>query len=161
MLSNGIDWTHSNIPSPLSPSFIALNKNTGEFEAEDNVGIGPRIFHGQWSSPSAGTVNGETHLYFGGGDGWLYAFGTKTVTGENNESDESDILPEIWRFDCNPPEYRWLGGVVGGTKLRYGVDDPSLSEILSTPVLHNNRIYVALAVIALGGYQLLRAFGAV
>ena len=25
--SNGQDWTHSNIPSPLSPSFIAINKN--------------------------------------------------------------------------------------------------------------------------------------
>src|SRR5687767_3689094 len=45
--SNGQDWTHSNIPSPLSPSFIALDKKTGAFVAEDEANIGPRIFHGQ------------------------------------------------------------------------------------------------------------------
>src|SRR5439155_1445848 len=28
--SNGQDWSHVNIPSPNSPSFIALNKKTGE-----------------------------------------------------------------------------------------------------------------------------------
>src|ERR1044071_554786 len=50
--SNGQDWTHSNIPSPNAPSFIALNKKTGELAGEDDAHIGPRIFHGQWSSPS-------------------------------------------------------------------------------------------------------------
>ena len=27
------DWSHTNIPSPLSPSWIALDKNTGELLA--------------------------------------------------------------------------------------------------------------------------------
>src|SRR3989441_10946070 len=54
--SNGQDWTHVNIPSPNSPSFIALNKKTGEFVAEDDAHIGPHIFHGQWGSPSMGVV---------------------------------------------------------------------------------------------------------
>src|ERR1051325_2302576 len=62
--SNGQDWTHSNIPSPLSPSFIALNKNTGEFAGEDDAHIGPRIFHGQWSSPSTAKVNGRQEIFF-------------------------------------------------------------------------------------------------
>src|SRR5207244_12368720 len=57
--SNGQDWTHSNIPSPNSPSFIALNAKTGEFLAEDDAHIGPHIFHGQWSSPSLAVVNGR------------------------------------------------------------------------------------------------------
>ena len=67
--SNGQDWSHSNIPSPLSPSFVALNKKTGQLLGEDDAGIGPRIFHGQWSSPSMGLVNGKPQIYFGGGDG--------------------------------------------------------------------------------------------
>ena len=49
--SNGQDWTHSNVPSPLSPSFIALDAKTGELKGEDDAGIGPNIYHGQWSSP--------------------------------------------------------------------------------------------------------------
>ncbi len=72
--SNGQDWTHVNIPSPLSPSFIALDKKTGEFLGEDDAEIGPRIMHGQWTSPSIGKVNGKKQVYFGGGDGVLYAF---------------------------------------------------------------------------------------
>ena len=36
--SNGVDWSHTNIPSPLSPSWIALNKKTGELVGEDGSG---------------------------------------------------------------------------------------------------------------------------
>src|SRR5438105_9618995 len=77
--SNGQDWSHVNIPSPNSPSFIALNKKTGEFVAEDDAHIGPHIFHGQWSSPSMGVVNGRKLVFFGGGDGYCYAFDPKPV----------------------------------------------------------------------------------
>src|SRR5256886_10238585 len=77
--SNGQDWTHVNIPSPNSPSFIALNKNTGELLGEDDAHISQRIFHGQWSSPSTGNVNGRQLVFFGGGDGWCYAFDAKPV----------------------------------------------------------------------------------
>src|ERR1051325_20414 len=98
--SNGQDWTHVNIPSPNSPRLIALNKKTGKLVAEDSAEIGPRIFTGQWSSPSLGIVNGQKQIYFGGGDGWWYAFGTKPV-----KKDDTDVLPGIWKVDCNPPEY--------------------------------------------------------
>jgi len=54
--SNGQDWTHVNVPSPHAPSLVAVNKNTGELAGEDDAGIGTRLFHGQWSSPSAGKV---------------------------------------------------------------------------------------------------------
>src|SRR5258706_2633693 len=77
--SNGQDWTHVNIPSPNSPSFIALGKYNGEFAGEDDAHIGPKIFHGQWSSPSTGVVNGKQQVYFGGGDGFLYAFDPNPV----------------------------------------------------------------------------------
>src|SRR5437588_23902 len=99
--SNGQDWTHSNIPSPLSPSFIALDKKTGELRGEDEAHIGPKIFHGQWSSPSTGKVNGRQLIFFGGGDGWCYAFDAKPV----KEGDTS-FLKVVWKYDCNPPEYK-------------------------------------------------------
>ena len=128
--SNGQDWSHSNIPSPLSPSFIALNKATGELVGEDDAGIGPKIFHGQWSSPSMGMVNGKPQIYFGGGDGLLYAFDPKPVIGE----DEYNYLKRIWWFDANPPEYR--------TKKYPAAEGPS--EINATPTFWKNRVYVAI-----------------
>ena len=132
--SNGQDWTHVNIPSPLSPSFIALNKKTGEFAGEDDAGIGPRIFHGQWSSSSAAEVNGKWQIYCGGGDGVLYAFDALP-----QKADETSFLRKHWWFDCNPPEYK----VKDGKPIRYpAAEGPS--EINATPVFYKNRVYVAI-----------------
>jgi outer membrane protein assembly factor BamB len=132
--SNGQDWTHVNIPSPLSPSFIAVDKRTGELAGEDDAGIGPRIFHGQWGSPSAGKVNGETQVYFGGGDGWLYAFAA-----EPKAEDDLPMLTTVWKYDANPPEYRTRNG----QPIRYpSADGPS--EINSTPVFYKDRVYIAI-----------------
>lgn len=133
--SNGQDWTHVNIPSPLSPSFIAVNKHTGELVAEDNAGIGPRIFHGQWTSPSAGMVNGEPQLLFGGGDGWLYAFNPKPV---HNADEGLNFLEVIWKVDSNPPEYK----VKDGKPIKYP-DAEGPNEIVATPVFYKNRVYSA------------------
>ena len=131
--SNGQDWTHSNIPSPMSPSFIALNKKTGELMGEDDAKIGPRIFHGQWSSPSAGKVNGKDLVFFGGGDGFCYAFDPKPV----KEGDTS-FLKKVWWVDGNPPEYK----TKDGRPIKYpAAEGPS--EINSTPVFYKNRVYVA------------------
>jgi outer membrane protein assembly factor BamB len=132
--SNGQDWTHSNIPSPLSPSLIALNKNTGEFAGEDDAHIGPHIFHGQWSSPSTAKVNGRQELFFGGGDGFCYAFDPTPVKG-----DDTSYIKKIWWFDGNPPDYR----VRDGKKVRYPSPEGP-SEINATPVFWKNRVYVAI-----------------
>jgi len=131
--SNGQDWTHSNIPSPLSPSFIAVNKKTGELAGEDNAGIGPRIFHGQWSSASSGVVNGKPLVFFGGGDGWCYAFDPRPV-----KSEDVTYLKTAWKYDCNPPGYK----VKDDKPIKYpAADGPS--EINATPVFYKNRVYVA------------------
>jgi outer membrane protein assembly factor BamB len=129
--SNGQDWTHSNIPSPNSPSFIAINKKTGQLAGEDDAQIGPHIFHGQWSSPSTGVVNGRQLIFFGGGNGFCYAFDAQPV----KEGDTS-FLKTAWKFDCNPPD-RW------GTDVSHkypGAEGPS--EINATPVFYKNRVYV-------------------
>jgi outer membrane protein assembly factor BamB len=132
--SNGQDWTHVNIPSPLSPSYIALNKATGEFAGEDDAGIGPRIFHGQWSSPSSGEVNGKVQVYAGGGDGVLYA-----LEANPSKAEDTSFLRKVWWFDCNPPEYK----ARNGQPIKYpAAEGPS--EINATPVFYRNRVYVAI-----------------
>jgi outer membrane protein assembly factor BamB len=131
--SNGQDWTHVNVPSPLSPSFIALNKKTGALEGEDETGIGPRIYHGQWTSLSTGKVNGKDLLFAGGGDGWFYAL-------DSVPKQEGDValLKTVFKYDCNPPEYKTRDG----KPIKYpAAEGPS--EINSTPVFYKNRVYIA------------------
>lgn len=133
--SNGQDWTHVNIPSPLSPSFISLDEKSGELLGEDDAGIGPRIFHGQWTSPSAGKIKDQWQVYFGGGDGVLYALNA-------NETKEDDVsyIKKVWWFDCVPDEYK---KDKDGKPIKYpAAEGPS--EINSTPVFYKNRVYVAI-----------------
>ena len=55
--SNGLDESHVNLPSPDAPSFIAMDKNTGEVYWTDKSPI-DNILHGQWSSPAVGLLGG-------------------------------------------------------------------------------------------------------
>lgn len=133
--SNGQDWTHVNIPSPLSPSFIALDKKTGAFLAEDDAKIGTNIKHGQWSSPSIGEINGKKQVYFGGGDGILYAFDPTPV-----KEGDSTFIKKVWWFDAVPEEYKHDKD---GKPIKYpAAEGPS--EINATPVFYKNRVYVAI-----------------
>ena len=132
--SNGQDWTHSNIPSPNAPSFIAVDKKTGKFLGEDDAKIGPHILHGQWGSPTLEEVNGKKLVVFGGGDGWCYAFDAKP----ENPGDEG-VLKTVWKYDANPPEYK---KDKEGRPIKYPAAE-GVSEINATPVFWKNRIYVA------------------
>jgi outer membrane protein assembly factor BamB len=114
---NGVDEGHINIPSPLAPSFIAVDKNTGKLAWESAL-PGETIFHGTWSNATYGTAGGREQVIFPGGDGWVYSFEPKT--GEL-----------IWKFDANPKGAVYeLGGA--GTA----------NEIISTAVFHEGRVYV-------------------
>ena len=66
--SNGVDEGHVNIPSPFSPDFIALDKNTGELLWESNP-VGENVLHGAWTNPSYGVINGQAQIVFAGGNG--------------------------------------------------------------------------------------------
>lgn len=115
--SNGVDEGHIHIPSPFAPSFIALNKKTGELVWED-ASPGENILHGQWSNPAYGVIAGKPQVIMPGGDGWVYSL-------------EPETGKLIWKFDCNPKDSVWeLGG--RGTR----------NSIISTPVIFANRIYV-------------------
>lgn len=115
--ANGVDESHTNIPAPLAPSFIAVDKRTGELVWEDDSPAGD-ILHGQWSNPAYAVIGGRPQVIFAGGNGWLYSFVPET--GEL-----------IWKFDCNPKDAVWeLGGA--GTR----------NYIIATPVVHDGKIYL-------------------
>jgi outer membrane protein assembly factor BamB len=117
------------------PSFIALDKKTGEFLAEDDAKIGMNIKHGQWTSPSVGKVNGKDQVYFGGGDGILYAFDPNP-----QKEGDSSYMKKVWWFDAVPEEYKHDKS---GKPIKYpAAEGPS--EINATPVFYKNRIYVAI-----------------
>lgn len=114
---NGVDEGHINIPAPSAPSFLALDKRTGETIWSSDLPDGA-ILHGQWSNPAYGVIDGTPQIIFPGGDGWMY--GLVPETGE-----------VIWKFDVNPKDSVWeLGGA--GTR----------NNIISTPVIYKDRVYI-------------------
>ena len=133
--SNGVDKSHNHLPSPKAPSLIALDKRTGALAAVDDADIGPRIFHGQWSSPSLGVVRGRPLLFFGGGDGVCYAYDPEPAAGKDGAP---ETLRKVWWFDCDPPELRFRDS----KPIPYKAKGDGPSEIIGTPVFHNNRVYV-------------------
>lgn len=115
--ANGVDEGHVHIPSPFAPSFIAVNKDTGELVWESDL-PGENILHGQWSNPAYAEINGVPQVILPGGDGWVYSL-------------EPETGKLIWKFDGNPKDSVWeLGG--RGTR----------NAIIATPVIYNNRVYV-------------------
>lgn len=135
--SNGVDWTHTNIPNPSAPAFIAVNKKTGEYLGEEGSKISERSLHCNWSSPAYSPIAGKPMVIFGAGDGFLYGFDPVP----RKESDDISILPELFRFDCIPPDLRFKED--GVTKRKYA-DPDGPSEIIATPVVYKDRVYVAI-----------------
>lgn len=134
--SNGVDWSHINIPTPNAPSLIALDADTGELIGEDGSGISKNILHCNWSSPSFGTFDGKPTIVFGAGDGYLYGFNPKTFEDE----DGFKILPERWKVDGNLKSYRFDDE---GEPIPYATP-PGPSEYIATPVIHDGLIYAAI-----------------
>ena len=118
--SNGQNEGHTRVPSPRAPSLIAVNKRSGDVIWRA-IGAGEQVLHGQWSSPVAATVNGRLQVLFGGGDGWLRSY--DAASGH-----------EVWRFDGNPKDARWLP--------RPRV--LSRSSMIASPVFADGRVFVAM-----------------
>jgi outer membrane protein assembly factor BamB len=121
--SNGLDESHFNLPAPNAPSFVAMDRNTGEVLWTDKS-PGKNILHGQWSSPTFGVFKGQPQALFAGGDGWLYSFDPK--------GDGKGQPKLLWKFDCNPKTSKWI---LGGRGTR--------NNIIATPVIYDGMVYVA------------------
>ena len=111
---NGQDESHVNVPSPKAPSIIAIDRTTGKLVWEDNS-VGDRILHGQWSTPAVGNIGGVQQVVHAQGDGWVRGY--ETASGK-----------KLWEFDTNPKESLW-------PKTR--------NEVISTPVIFENVVYIA------------------
>ena len=135
--SAGVDWSHTNLPNPQAPCFVAVDKKTGAYLGEEGSKIGERVMHCNWSSPAYADVKGVPMVVFGAGDGFLYGFDPNP----KKESDDVSILPELLKFDCVPREMRFKED--GTTKRKYA-DADGPSEIIGTPVVYKNRAYVAI-----------------
>ena len=121
--SNGVDESHIKIPQPDAPSFMAMDKTTGEVYWTDKS-PGLNIHHGQWSSPTVAKLGGVDQVLFGGGDGWLYSFqADKGVDGKPTL---------LWKFDTNPKDAELI---LGGRGTR--------NDIIATPVVYDGLVYVA------------------
>jgi len=112
--SNGQDESHVNIPSPRAPAIIAIDKTTGKLVWEDNS-VEDRILHGQWSTPAVGEVAGVMQVVHAQGDGWVRGY--EALTGK-----------KLWEFDTNPKASVW-------PKTR--------NEVIATPVIYENVVYIA------------------
>jgi outer membrane protein assembly factor BamB len=112
--SNGQDESHVNIPSPKAPAIIALDRTTGKLVWEDNS-VEDRILHGQWSTPSVGEIGGVVQAVHAQGDGWVRGY--EALTGK-----------KLWEFDTNPKDSVW-------PKTR--------NEVISTPVIYENVVYIS------------------
>lgn len=133
--SNGVDWSHLNIPAPFAPSLVALDKKTGKLVAEEASGVSSRVLHASWSSATYGTVKGKPMIVWGGGDGLAYGFDMEPY----QHADGFPALRELFRYDANPPEYRKKDG----QPLKYATHDGP-SEIIATVVLANDRAYMVI-----------------
>ena len=111
---NGQDESHVNIPSPRAPAIIAIDRTTGKLAWEDGS-PGDRVLHGQWSTPAVAMVGDVTQVVHGQGDGWVRGYEAKTGK-------------KLWEFDTNPKDAVW-------PKTR--------NEVIATPVIHENVVYIA------------------
>ena len=112
--SNGQDESHVHVPSPKAPSIIALGKDNGDLLWEDNS-VQNRILHGQWSTPSVGTIGGVAQVVSAQGDGWVRGY--EAATGK-----------KLWEFDTNPKSSVW---------------PRTRNEVIATPVVYRDRVYIA------------------
>lgn len=134
--SNGMDWSHTNIPAPLAPALVAVDAETGKLVGEEMSGVTERVLHASWSSPTLAKINGKEILLWGGGDGFAYGFDPKPV---RNEEEELDVFKELWKVDANPPEYRQKDG----EPVKYATYRGP-SEVIGTFVYQDGLAYVVI-----------------
>ena len=119
--ANGVDEGHITIPEEGAPSFICVNRNSGQVLWTDKS-PGANILHGQWSSPAYGVFDGVAQVLFAGGDGYLYSF---SAAGKDGKSEL------LWKFDCNPKDSH------------YTLTRATRNHLIAIPVVYDGLVYIA------------------
>ncbi len=133
--SNGVDWSHLNIPAPFAPALVVVDKNTGKVIGEESSGVSQRAMHASWSSPAFTTVNGKGMIVWGGGDGFCYGFDPEPY----KHAEGFQALKELFRYDADPVEYR----TKNGAPIKYATHDGP-SEIIATVVVNKNKAFIVI-----------------
>ena len=130
----GVDNTHKRIRTPDAPSLVVLDKRSGRLVARDHESIAPNIFHSTWCAPSMGEVGGRRLVFFGAGNGIVYAFEALS-----RAVDEHGVagLRKVWQFDFDP------SGPKTNVHRFNSNRRESPSNFYSMPVLDHDRLYVA------------------
>jgi outer membrane protein assembly factor BamB len=118
LTGKGVDPDTDTVRDDNSPSFVAIDKNTGELAWQKDY-PGKRVIQGQWSNPACAVIKGKAQVIFPGGDAALY--GLEPETGNL-----------IWEFHCYPKNA--------------ARDDKEKNYIVATPVIHDNKVWVGLGV---------------
>jgi hypothetical protein len=128
-----VDKTHKVMTTPDAPALVVIDRITGRLAARDDERMAPRTIHCTWSSPSMGEVGGRTLAFFGGGDGYCYAFDALPPDAAPSEAAK---LKCVWRFDCDPAAPR--ENIFEFQENRK--EGPS--NITAMPVFYKGRVYV-------------------
>jgi outer membrane protein assembly factor BamB len=130
----GVDNTHKRIRTPDAPSLVVLDKRSGRLVARDHEPIAPNIFHSTWCAPSMGEVGGRRLVFFGAGNGIVYAFEALPKAVE----EQSVVgLRKVWQFDFDP-------GAPKTNVHRFNSNrQQSPSNFYGMPVFDHDRLYVA------------------
>lgn len=105
---------------PNAPSFIAVDKQTGQLKWKIDV-PGDQLLLGQWGSPVLVSPEGVDQIVFPGGDGVLYGVDPKTGSVK-------------WSLPCNPPDRTDWTPNRRGTKCFF----------VAKPTLHDETLFVSL-----------------
>jgi outer membrane protein assembly factor BamB len=137
------------------PNLLVLDKRTGRLLARDRTKV-EICFHGAWSSPSMGVVNGRPLVFWGDGYGVLHAYRPPGPSADGRLQD----LVEVWKADVNPPEFRRdssgkaypypTGAWKPGSSWKGTVGEFRMAQlrgpcpVIGTPVFHDGKVYVAI-----------------
>jgi outer membrane protein assembly factor BamB len=134
--SNGMDWSHTNIPAPLAPSLVAVDANTGNSSAR-KFRVSPNASSTPPGHPPPSARSATRKSCSGAAaTGFAYGFDPKPV---RDKDEDLDVLKELWRYDCNPPEYRKKDG----EPIKYATFRGP-SEVIATTVIADGLAYAVI-----------------
>jgi len=134
--SNGVEHTHNFVKHPEAPSMIVLNKKTGKLIARDDFKIDGTVTHGQWSSPAMATVDGKKRVFYGAGNGCVYATDALPVSAAERKEKKPQLLPAVWKVHGHP-----LAQEMDEPPVDHQHDSTSY-QITANPVYNDGSLYV-------------------
>ncbi|MGL6226594.1 MAG: PQQ-binding-like beta-propeller repeat protein [Thermoguttaceae bacterium] len=151
--TNGLNAEYTSVENPDAPSLLVVDAQTGRPVARDDFWVRGDVVHGQWSSPSIGTVGENTYVFFGGGNGVYYAFealNREKVLADLDESGNGKKLHNIqaqWTYNGQPIEE-------DGTRRPFKIGRGSTSWTCQPPpVFADNKVYMIFGIAGWIGKQ--------